>query len=71
MVKNRKLKKESLQEKIDRTRKIIRILKRLYPEAKPELEYRSPFELLIATILSAQCTDTRVNIVTRDLFFEI
>ena len=40
----------------------------LYPDPRCELEYRTPLELLIATILSAQCTDERVNIVTRSLF---
>jgi len=52
----------------ERTRKIIRALKRAYPNAKCSLNHSSPFELLIATILSAQCTDERVNIVTADLF---
>src|SRR6266550_6794890 len=51
-----------------RTRKIIRFLKRAYPDAKCSLNYSNAFELLIATILSAQCTDARVNIVTQDLF---
>ena len=51
-----------------RTRKIIRLLKRAYPDAKCSLNHSSAFELLIATILSAQCTDDRVNIVTADLF---
>ena len=40
----------------------------LYPEAKPELHFQNPFEVLIATILSAQCTDRRVNMVTSRLF---
>lgn len=52
----------------ERTRKIIAALKRTYPDAKCSLNHSSPFELLIATILSAQCTDERVNIVTADLF---
>ena len=52
----------------DRTRKVIRLLKRAYPDAKCSLNHSNPFELLIATILSAQCTDERVNIVTADLF---
>ncbi len=43
----------------------------LYPDARPELDFRSPFELLIATILSAQCTDVRVNKVTKELFAEL
>jgi endonuclease-3 len=49
-------------------RDIIRRLKRAYPDAHCALNHTSPFELLIATILSAQCTDARVNIVTADLF---
>lgn len=52
----------------DRTRKIIARLRKAYPDAKCSLNHTSPFELLIATILSAQCTDERVNIVTADLF---
>jgi endonuclease-3 len=51
-----------------RTRKIISQLKRAYPDAKCSLNHSNAFELLIATILSAQCTDERVNIVTADLF---
>ena len=47
---------------------ILDILEELYPDARCELEYTTAFELLIATILSAQCTDVRVNIVTRELF---
>jgi endonuclease-3 len=50
------------------TRKIIRLLKKAYPDAKCSLNHSNAFELLIATILSAQCTDARVNIVTQDLF---
>ncbi len=46
----------------------LRILRELYPNAKPALEFKTPFELLIAVILSAQCTDVRVNIVTSRLF---
>ncbi len=52
----------------ERTRKIIRLLKREYPEARCSLNHTSPLELLVATILSAQCTDERVNIVTAELF---
>jgi endonuclease III len=52
----------------ERVRKIIRALKRVYPDAKCSLNHSNAFELLIATILSAQCTDERVNIVTADLF---
>ncbi len=51
-----------------RVRHIIRLLKRAYPDAKCSLNHSNAFELLIATILSAQCTDARVNIVTQDLF---
>ena len=51
-----------------RVRRIISLLKRAYPDAKCSLNHSNPFELLIATILSAQCTDARVNIVTQDLF---
>ncbi len=47
---------------------VIDELEKLYPDAKAELDYTNPFELLIATILSAQCTDVRVNIVTAELF---
>ncbi len=46
----------------------IEKLRRLYPDAHCELNFTNPLELLVATILSAQCTDKRVNIVTRDLF---
>src|SRR5260370_31597856 len=52
----------------ERVRKIIRLLKVAYPGAKCSLNHSNPFELLIATILSAQCTDERVNIVTANLF---
>ena len=48
--------------------RIMEALNQLYPEAKPELHFSNPFETLIATILSAQCTDKRVNIVTEKLF---
>jgi endonuclease-3 len=51
-----------------RTRKIIGLLKKAYPDAKCSLNHSNAFELLIATILSAQCTDARVNLVTQDLF---
>lgn len=51
-----------------RALKIFEILGNEYPGVKPALEYSSPFELLISTILSAQCTDARVNIVTENLF---
>ncbi len=50
------------------TRKVVGVLKETYPEASCELNFTSPHELLIATILSAQCTDVRVNQVTATLF---
>lgn len=61
-------KRESLDELKARTREVIKRLKRAYPHAKCSLNHSNPFELLVATILSAQCTDERVNIVTADLF---
>ena len=51
-----------------RANEIIEVLNSLYPEASAELDYTNPYELLIAVILSAQCTDVRVNMVTKDLF---
>ncbi|MCG3199867.1 MAG: endonuclease III [Candidatus Omnitrophica bacterium] len=51
-----------------RALEIVRLLADLYPDAKCALRHRNPFQLLIATILSAQCTDARVNEVTRTLF---
>lgn len=51
-----------------RTIEVARRLETLYPEAICELDHRNPFELLVATILSAQCTDARVNMVTPALF---
>lgn len=55
-------------EAAERVKKIWPILKKTYPDAAIALNYNSPLELLIATILSAQCTDVRVNIVTKNLF---
>ena len=60
--------RESLEAKIARARKIIAALEKTYPTAHCELNFSNPLELLIATILSAQCTDKRVNIVTENLF---
>ncbi|HYB53911.1 MAG TPA: endonuclease III, partial [Thermoanaerobaculia bacterium] len=60
--------RESLAEKRRRARKILRRLAAAYPDAKTALNFSSPLELLVATILSAQCTDTRVNQVTPALF---
>ncbi|UCD94414.1 MAG: endonuclease III [Candidatus Zixiibacteriota bacterium] len=47
---------------------IISILKKEYPDARCTLDFKTPHQLLVATVLSAQCTDERVNIVTKDLF---
>jgi endonuclease-3 len=55
------MKKEQKQKALD-------ILASLYPDAKPALNYTTPYELLVAVVLSAQCTDERVNIVTKELF---
>jgi endonuclease-3 len=63
-----KPRKASLETRQERVSRIIRVLKRVHPEAKTALHHDNAFELLIATILSAQCTDERVNIVTKDLF---
>jgi len=60
--------RESTEAKTARIKKIIAGLKRTYPDAHCELNYSNPLELLIATILSAQCTDKRVNLVTAELF---
>jgi endonuclease-3 len=49
-------------------KEIIKRLKKEFPDAKTALEYANPFQLLISTILSAQCTDARVNMVTPELF---
>ena len=59
---------EDLAERKKQARRVVRQLKKDYPDAECALNYESPFQLLIATILSAQCTDVRVNIVTKDLF---
>ena len=57
-----------IEDKKQRTSEIIRRLKKAYPDAHCALNHTNSFELLVATILSAQCTDERVNIVTADLF---
>lgn len=59
---------ESPAERRARTRKIVARLRREFPEAKCALDHASPLQLLVATILSAQCTDVRVNMVTPALF---
>ena len=52
----------------DRNTRILDILKSLYPDAKPALHFANPYQLLVAVILSAQCTDVKVNMVTPALF---
>jgi endonuclease-3 len=59
---------ESLPAKKARARKILGRLARVYPDARTELHFTTPLDLLVATILSAQCTDERVNAVTAELF---
>ena len=60
--------RESKEKKKKRAQEVIRRLKKYYPDAHCALDHSTPEELLIATILSAQCTDERVNIVTKTLF---
>ena len=60
--------RETTAAKTTRVEKIIAGLKRTYPNAHCELNFTSPLQLLVATILSARCTDKQVNIVTADLF---
>ena len=62
--------RESKKKKIERMNAILSVLQKQYPDAVCALLYSTPFQLLIATILSAQCTDARVNIVTPHLFAE-
>lgn len=62
------MRRETAKAKAARTKRIIEGLRKTYPNAHCELNFSNPLELLIATILSAQCTDKRVNIVTTDLF---
>ena len=60
--------RESADDKRRRARTILTRLERAYPDARIALDFRTPLELVVATILAAQCTDERVNMVTRDLF---
>ena len=60
--------RESVRTTIARLEKILAALKQAYPDAHCELNFSNPLELLIATILSAQCNDKQVNIVTASLF---
>ena len=59
---------ESIIKKRQRMAHIIDLLKKEYPDSKCSLHYKTSFQLLVATILSAQCTDERVNKVTKSLF---
>jgi len=52
----------------ERANKVIKILKREYPNAECSLSFKNPIQMLVSTILSAQCTDKRVNQITKDLF---
>jgi len=52
----------------EKAKEVIKRLKKTYPDAKIALKFENPLQLLIATILSAQCTDERVNEVTKELF---
>src|SRR5947207_12447254 len=63
-----KVSSKVLQVRRERVNKILPVLKALYPNAKCSLDHKTPLQLLVATILSAQCTDDRVNIVTKTLF---
>lgn len=56
--------------KKDKVSSVITALEKQYPDAKCSLEYKEPYELLFATVLSARCTDKRVNIVTKELYSE-
>ena len=60
--------RESKAKKAERITNVLRLLKETYPDAKPELDFNTPFELLVATMLSAQCTDKQVNKTTAVLF---
>jgi endonuclease-3 len=60
--------KNSASFKMERVGELFKLLKARYPDAQCSLRFRNPFELLVATVLSAQCTDDRVNKVTPDLF---
>lgn len=55
-------------ERVRRARKIVAHLKKTYPEPKTELHYKTPFQLVAAVMLSAQCTDKKVNAVTKELW---
>jgi endonuclease-3 len=59
---------KTIVERRERLSRILAVLERTYPDAKCSLDFATPLELVVATILSAQCTDVRVNIVTKTLF---
>jgi endonuclease-3 len=60
--------RETAAAKQERAARVLGILRKEFPQARTALEHRDAFQLLVATILSAQCTDERVNLVTKDLF---
>jgi len=60
--------KNTLQAKRERAEEVFKRLRKAYPDARCTLNYKTPLDLLVATILAAQCTDDRVNVVTRTLF---
>jgi len=64
----RSQKSRGSDEKRKKAYEVLKILKKLYPEPRHYLRFKNPFELVIATILSAQCTDEKVNAVTAELF---
>ncbi len=59
---------ETNEAKADRAARIIELLRPVYPDTRPLLDFKNPFQLLVATVLSAQCTDAMVNRVTPELF---
>ena len=63
-----RLTRKTVEQRRQRLARLLPILERTYPGAKCSLNFTNPLELLVATILSAQCTDERVNLVTKDLF---
>jgi endonuclease-3 len=59
---------ETIQDKKARLQKVMKILGPLYPDHRPLLDFETPFQLLVSTVLAAQCTDAAVNIATKELF---
>lgn len=68
MIKTEKQSQEQLKERREKARKVLRSLKQVVPDAKMTLVYSNNWELLVSVILSAQCTDKKVNEVTQKLF---